>query len=51
MSATGVIFLKRVRIASRQAGTYLSKSIVRLARSDWASRVSVQLLMYLQQQK
>ena len=47
MSATGVIFLNRERIASRHAGTYLSNSIIRLARSDCASRVSIQLLTYL----
>ena len=49
MSATGVIFLNRERMASRHVGTYLSKSIVRLAFSDCASRVSIQLLIYLQQ--
>ena len=41
----GVIFLNLV---PRHGGMYLSKRIVRLARSDWTSRVSIQLLTYLQ---
>ena len=47
MSAMGVIFLKRTFITSRQPGTYLSNRMVRLALSDWTSRVSIQLLTYL----
>ena len=42
----GVIFLKRNLMVSRHVGTYLSKRMVRLARSDWTSRVSSQLLTY-----
>ncbi len=47
MSAMGVIFLNRALHTSRQTGTYLSNRIVKLARSDWTSRVSIQLLTYL----
>ena len=43
----GVIFLKRSLHTSRHTGTYLSNRMVKLARSDCTSRVSIQLLTYL----
>lgn len=44
ISAMGVIFLKRVRMVSNEAGIYLSKSITKLDFSDGILRVSTQLL-------
>lgn len=47
ISATGVIFLNRVRRFSMQAGMYLSNSITKLVFSDCCSLVSNQLVTYL----
>lgn len=46
-SGIGVIVLRLQRTCSRQYGTYLSNRMVRLARSDWACLVSIQLATYL----
>ena len=46
-SGMGVMVFRLHRTCSRQYGTYLSKRMVRLARSDWTSRVSIQLVTYL----
>lgn len=46
-SGMGVMVLRLQRTCSRQYGTYLSNRMVRLARSDWASLVSIQLATYL----
>lgn len=43
-SGIGVIVFRLQRTCSRQYGTYLSNRMVRLARSDWACRVSIQLV-------
>lgn len=46
-SGMGVMVLRLQRTCSRQYGTYLSNRMVRLARSDWACLVSIQLATYL----
>lgn len=46
-SGIGVMVLRLQRTCSKQYGTYLSNKIVRLARSDWAFLVSIQLATYL----
>lgn len=46
-SGIGVMVLRLQRTCSRQYGTYLSNRMVRLARSDWACLVSIQLATYL----
>lgn len=46
ISAIGVIFLKRVRIVSKQAGIYLSKKITKFDFSADNFRVSIQLVTY-----
>lgn len=50
-SGMGVMVFRLQRTCSRQYGTYLSNRIVRLARSDWACLVSIQLVTYLGKQK
>lgn len=44
LSGIGVIVLNWVFMASKHTGTYLSNKIVKLARSDWMVRVSIQLV-------
>lgn len=44
LSGMGVIVFRLQRTCSRQYGTYLSNRMVRFARSDWACRVSIQLV-------
>lgn len=50
-SGIGVMVFRLQRTCSRQYGTYLSNRMVRLARSDWACRVSIQLVTYLRTQR
>lgn len=50
-SGIGVMVLRLQRTCSRQYGTYLSNKMVRLARSDWAFLVSIQLATYLKDAK
>lgn len=50
ISAIGVIFLNLIFMMSRHDGTYLSNRIVRLALSDWTSRVSIHELTNLTSQ-